>query len=43
MAVSAPPCPPGDEFELHFIGELELPGGSIYRLHEGAASRQGRF
>ena len=23
---SAPPCPPGEEFELHFIGELELPG-----------------
>ena len=23
---SAPPCPPGEEFELHFIGELELLG-----------------
>ncbi|CAE7672085.1 b9d2 [Symbiodinium sp. CCMP2456] len=21
---SAPPCPPGEEFELHFIGELEF-------------------
>lgn len=22
----APACAPGDEFELHFIGELESPG-----------------
>jgi len=28
-APPAPPCAPGDEFELHFIGELELPGCNL--------------
>lgn len=28
----APPCAPGDEFELHFIGELEPLGLSLFGL-----------
>ena len=28
-APPAPPCAPEDEFELHFMGELELPGCNL--------------